>query len=95
MTRLETIVNLITEDIKSDLNGYYADRDIKSWGEMLNAFGNTSADFKENVAYVIRKYFNENNIENYVCDDLDLETEEGELISYRKWIGMVRKEVFG
>lgn len=95
MTRSETMVNLIVNDVKNTINDYYSDWEIESWGEMLNAFGQTSADFKADAEYTIHKYFDENNIDWYVNDDLEIETEEGELISYRKWIGIVRKEIFG
>lgn len=94
MTRLETIVSLIANDVKETIDTFYDDWDIENWNEMLNAFGQTSTDFKADAEYTIHRYFNENGIDWYVNDDLEIETEEGELISYRKWIGMVRKEVF-
>lgn len=94
MTKLQTIINLIADDVKKELNGYYSDWEIENWSEMLYAFGQTSSDFKEDCRYLIDQYLNDNRLDWLITDDLEIETEEGKLVPYRKWISMVRKEVF-
>lgn len=86
-TLKEKAIELVVEDIKSDLTGYYKDCEIETWSDYLDETGCDSSDIKDNVMYVLRKeeiYFNDSN---------ELELEDGSLLTYRKLMNAVRKEL--
>lgn len=93
MKKLEIAMNLIVNDIKEDLNGYYNDCGIKTWSEYLEETGRDSSDFKEDVHYTLMNYSYINNVDMYLNDLYELELEDGEIISYRKLMNMVRKQL--
>ena len=93
MKKLEIAINLIVNDIKEDLNGYYSDREINAWSEYLEETGRDSSEFKADVYYILMKYSNENNVNVFLNDSYELELENGEIVSYRKIMNMVRKQL--
>ena len=93
MNKFELAVKLVAEDIKSDLNGYYKDCGIKTWSEYLEETGCDSADVKDNVYYVLNRYSNENNVDLYFNDYNELELEDGSILTYRKLMNRVRKQL--
>lgn len=93
MKKLEIAINLIVNDIKEDLEGYYSDCGIKTWSEYLEETGRDSSDFKEDVHYILMNYSYINNVDMYLNDSYELELENGEIISYRKLMNMVRKQL--
>ena len=48
---------------------------------------------KENVLYVLNRYSDENGIDLYFNDSSELELEDGSLLTYRKMMNAVRKEL--
>lgn len=93
MTKLELAVKIVVDDVKETVNDYYSDWEISSWSEMLEAFGQTSQDFKEDVCYLLSNYSNENNVDLFLNDEYELELEDGSLVSYRKLTNLIRKEL--
>lgn len=93
MKKLEIAINLIVNDIKEDLEGYYSDCGIKTWSEYLDETGCDSADVKDNVYYVLNRYSNENNVDLYFNDSNELELEDGSVLTYRKLMNAVRKQL--
>jgi hypothetical protein len=87
MTRLEKAIKLIVEDVKKDLDGYYQSWDIETWSEYIEATGRNNKEVKEDVSYML----NENEL--FLNDDYELETENGELVSYRQLMNQVRKQL--
>lgn len=87
MTRLEKAISLIVEDVKKDLDGYYQSWDIETWSDYVEATGRDSKEVKEDVAYML------NEIDLSLNDDYELETEDGELVSYRQLMNLVRKQL--
>lgn len=93
MNKLEIAIKLVVNDIKEDLEGYYSDCGIKTWSEYLEETGRDSSDFKEDVHYILMNYSNKNDIDVYLNDSSELELENGEIVSYRKIMNMVRKQL--
>lgn len=94
MTRFELAVKVLVDDYKKEINDYYSDWEIESWSELLNAFGQSSADAKEDVMYILMRHENETG-EKVALNDLgELEEEDGNIISYRKLMNAVRKQLF-
>lgn len=87
MTNLEKAVQIIVNDYKTTLQNDYSDWDIHSWSDMIDAFGQDSRGVKEDVIYVLMGA----NI--YLNDDCELEEQDGTIISYRKLMNEVRKEL--
>lgn len=92
-TKLELAVKLVVEDIKSDLDGYYKDSGIETWADYLEETGRDSREVKEDVYYTLNKYSNDNNVELYFNDCNELELEDGSLLTYRKLMNKVRKQL--
>lgn len=99
MTHLEKALDIVVTDIRRDLDGYYRDWDITSWAQYLEDSGRTSADFKEDVLYM---FIDHDNTEydatgktpaQWWTDDGEIVTEDGHIISYRKFMNMVRKQI--
>lgn len=93
MNKFELATKLVVEDIKEDLNGYYKDCGIRTWTEYLEETGCDSQDVKDNVYYVLNRYSNENNVYLYFNDSNELELEDGSILTYRKLMNKVRKEL--
>lgn len=93
MNKFELCIKLVVEDVKEDLTGYYKDSGINTWSEYLEETGCDSADVKDNVYYVLNRYSNENNVELYFNDSNELELEDGSILTYRKFMNRVRKEL--
>lgn len=87
MKKFDLCVKLVVEDIKADLTGYYKDSDIETWADYLEETGCDSSDVKDNVYYVLR------NADIYFNDSNELELEDGSLLTYRKLMNAVRKEL--
>lgn len=86
-TLKERTIELVVEDIKADLTGYYKDCGIETWADYLEETGCDSSDVKDNAYYVLR------NADIYFNDSNELELEDGSLLSYRKLMNAVRKEL--
>lgn len=87
MTNLENAVRIIVNDYKSTLQNDYSDWDIHSWSDMIGAFGQDSKGVKEDVIYTLKEadiFFN---------DDCEFEEQDGSVITYRKLMNVVRKEM--
>ena len=93
MNKFELATKLVVEDVKSDLDGYYKDNGIETWADYLEETGCDSKEMKENVLYVLNKYSDENGIDLYFNDSSELELEDGSLLTYRKLMNAVRKEL--
>ena len=93
MKKFDLCVKLVVEDIKSDLEGYYKDSGIETWADYLEETGCDSKEMKENVLYVLNKYSDENDIDLYFNDSSELELEDGSILTYRKLMNRVRKEL--
>lgn len=93
MTKLELAMKIVVDDVKEAINDYYSDWEISSWSEMLEAFGQESKDFKEDVYYLLSSYSNDNNVDLFLNDEYELELEDGSFISYRKLSNLIRKEL--
>lgn len=93
MNKFELATKLVVEDVKSDLDGYYKDCGIKTLYEYLEETGCDSADVKDNVYYVLNRYSNENNVDLYFNDSNELELEDGSILTYRKLMNRVRKQL--
>lgn len=93
MTNIEKVVNIIITDIKNDLEDYYSDWEIENWKEYLDATGRDSADFKEDVYYMLNHAENLEGTE--FNDDLDIydNSVNGGFITYRQLMHKVRKEI--
>ena len=87
MTNLQTAVQIIVNDYKATLQEDYSDWDIHSWSDMIDAFGQDSRGVKEDVIYVLM------GAKIYLNDDCELEEQDGTIISYRKLMNEVRKEM--
>ena len=87
MTNLEKAVQIIVNDYKATLQNDYSDWDIHSWSDMVEAFGQDSRGVKEDVIYTLR------GADIYLNDDCELEEQDGTIISYRKLMNEVRKEL--
>ena len=86
-TLKEKAIRLVVEDIKADLTGYYKDCEIETWADYLEETGCDSSDVKDNTYYVLR------NADIYFNDSNELELEDGSLLTYRKLMNAVRKEL--
>ena len=93
MKKFDLCVKLVVEDIKEDLAGYYEDSGIETWADYLEETGCDSKEMKENVLYVLNKYSDENDIDLYFNDSSELELEDGSILTYRKLMNRVRKEL--
>ena len=93
MKKFDLCVKLVVEDVKADLDGYYKDSDIETWADYLEETGCDSREMKENVLYVLNIYSDENGIDLYFNDSSELELEDGSLLTYRKMMNAVRKEL--
>lgn len=93
MTKLELAVKIVCDDIEKDLNGQYKDWNITNWGEMLDAFGQDSKDFKEDVNYLLANYSNKNDVDLFLNDLGELEIDDGSYITYRQLTNAIRKEL--
>ena len=87
MTNLENAVQIIVNDYKAALQNDYSDWDIHSWADMIEAFGQDSKGVKEDVIYTLK----EANI--FLNDDCELEEQDGSVVTYRKLMNAVRKEM--
>lgn len=93
MTNLQIAVKVISDYLQQELSDdYYKDDDIKSWNEMLNAFGWDSEDAKEEIRTVLWDYANEINVDCDLNDDDEIEDNDG-FTSYRKLTSEIRKEL--
>lgn len=93
MKKFDLCIKLVVEDIKSDLDGYYKDSEIETWADYLEETGRDSKEVKEDVYYTLNRYSNDNNVELYFNDCNELELEDGSLLTYRKLMNAVRKEL--
>ena len=93
MKKFDLCVKLVVEDIKIDLEGYYKDSGIETWADYLEETGRGSREVKEDVYYTLNRYSNDNNVDLYFNDCNELELEDGSLLTYRKLMNSVRKEL--
>ena len=94
MEKFELAVKLVVEDVKSDLDGYYKDLGIKTWSEYLEETGRDSKAMKEDVRYILADYSDFHINANLYLNDCDeLELEDGSILTYRKLMNRVRKEL--
>lgn len=93
MNKFDLCIKLVVEDIKEDLTGYYKDSEIETWSDYLEETGCDSAEMKENVLYTLNRYSDGNNVDLYFNDCNELELEDGSLLTYRKLMNAVRKEL--
>ena len=91
MKTLERAVEIIVEDIRTDVEGYYQDWEIENWQEYLDATGRDSADFKEDVYYMLSH--SEINGTGFMrfTDDCEIIEDDGTVVSYRQLMNQVRK----
>jgi hypothetical protein len=61
--------------------------------DYLEETGRDSREVKEDVYYTLNRYSNDNNVELYFNDCNELELEDGSLLTYRKLMNAVRKEL--
>ena len=87
MTNLENAVKILADDYERTIKNEYCDWDINSWSDMIEAFGQDSQGIKEDVIYTLR----EESI--FLNDDCELEEQDGTVVSYRKLMNAVRKEM--
>lgn len=87
MTNLENAVQIIVNDYKATLQSDYSDWDIHSWSDMIETFGQDSQDVKEDVIYTLKGA----NI--FLNDDCEFEEQDGSVVTYRKLMNAVRKEM--
>lgn len=87
MTNIEKAVQIIVNDYKATLQSDYSDWDIRSWSDMIEAFGQDSQDVKEDVVYTLKE------ADIFLNDDFELEEQDGSLVTYRKLMNAVRKEM--
>ena len=91
---LDYVVKLVSDDINNTISEHYYDWEIDTWSELLNAMGLDSVDMKEEVMYVL--YHDELMNTVYASsfsDDGELFLENGEIVPYRKWMNLVRKNI--
>ena len=93
MKKFDLCVKLVVEDIKSDLTGYYKNSGIETWADYLEETGRDSKEVKEDVYYTLNRYSNDNSVDLYFNDCNELELEDGSLLTYRKLMNAVRKEL--
>lgn len=93
MNKFDLCVKLIVDDVKADLTGYYKDSDIETWSDYVEETGRDSADVKADVLYTLNSYSDFNNVDLYFNDCSELELEDGTLLTYRKLMNAVRKEL--
>lgn len=93
MNKFDLCIKLVVEDVKNDLTGYYKDADIETWADYVEETGRDSKEVKEDVYYTLNKYSEENNVDLYFNDCNELELEDGTLLTYRKLMNAVRKEL--
>lgn len=93
MNKFDLCVKLVVEDIKEDLTGYYKDSGIETWDDYLEETGRDSKEVKEDVYYTLNRYSNDNNADLYFNDSSELELEDGSMLTYRKLMNKVRKQL--
>lgn len=93
MKKFDLCIKLVVEDVKEDLTGYYKDSDIETWADYVEETGRDSADVKADVYYTLNKYSEENGVDLYFNDCNELELEDGSLLTYRKLMNAVRREL--
>ena len=95
MKKQELALKVVVDSFKEYLTEHYEDWGIESWQDMIQAFGWTdSKDVKDEIFYILNQYSNENNVDLLFDDDSELELENGEMLSYRKFLNMVKKDLF-
>ena len=94
MKKFDLCVKLVVEDIKSDLEGYYKNSGIETWADYLEETGRDSKDMKDDVRYILSDYSDFHINANLYLNDCDeLELEDGSILTYRKLMNRVRKEL--
>ena len=94
MKKFDLCVKLVVEDVKADLDGYYKDSGIETWADYLEETGRDSKAVKEDVRYILADYSDFHINANLYLNDYDeLEIEDGSLLTYRKLMNAVRKEL--
>lgn len=93
MNKFELCIKLIADDVKADLEGYYKNSDIETWADYVEETGRDSADVKADVMYTLNSYSDFNNVDLYFNDSSELELEDGTLLTYRKLMNAVRREL--
>lgn len=93
MNKFELCIKLVVDDVKADLTGYYKNSGIETWADYVEETGRDSADVKADVYYTLNRYSEENNADLYFNDCSELELEDGSLLTYRKLMNAVRKEL--
>lgn len=93
MNKFELCIKLIVDDVKADLEGYYKNSDIETWADYVEETGRDSADVKADVMYTLNSYSDFNNVDLYFNDCSELELEDGSLLTYRKLMNAVRREL--
>ena len=93
MNKFELCIKLVVDDVKADLTGYYKNSGIETWSDYVEETGRDSADVKADVMYTLNSYSDFNNVDLYFNDCSELELEDRTLLTYRKLMNAVRKEL--
>ena len=93
MKYLELAIKIIAKEFKNDIETTYEDAGIENWSEMLRAFGWDSQDAKEEIADILEDYANKNKVDVRLTTDYEF-IDNDEIISYRKFVNILKKELF-
>lgn len=89
MTRFESAVKVVVEDIKRDAKIHGVRWEcVNTWAELLDWFGSDSAQMKEDIIYTLSW------AGIYTADDGSIEDTDGTIKTYRQLTNAVRKAIF-
>lgn len=100
---LKLALKVVVDDIQQDID-YYNKKgwELENWKDLCDAWGDlTSKEVKENIDYTLISYYNHHEEcwgNQWIDDDLTIydyneETGIETLVSYRKFMNMVRKNL--
>lgn len=100
---LELALKVVVDDIQADID-YYNEKgwELENWKDLCDAWGDlTSKEVKGNVEYTLLSFYDQHKIlwgNQWFDDDLTIYDENPEtgietLVSYRKFMNMVRKNL--
>lgn len=94
MTKLEEIVDVIVKNIKSDMDSIYKGIPIADWNALLDTFGLSASEMKEEIYHILAIYSNQTGKDYYMNDDYEIILENGDIITYRQLSNLIRKKLF-
>lgn len=95
-SRVKVIVDAVSKSIKNEISEDYADAGILTYKEYLKVAGLNYKGAKEECAYIIEEYCaGHSDMSLFVTDDLEIISENGDVVPYQKWIKAVAKGIFG